>query len=146
MAHAAGVQRQDLILHSVRVSVILADDLGFEGAIPVPGNLDVHLTQLGLDGLLRVAVAVVSGGALRLVRAPATLSTKLLVHLHFHDGLDDVPEHFLHGIHDLRRAGEVLALNIFLQQILRYWLHNLRLLRLECLISFLTQSKIFILS
>ena len=146
LAHAAGVQRQDLILHSVRVSVILADDLGFEGAIPVPGNLDVHLTQLGLDGLLRVAVAVVSGGALRLVRALATLSTKLLVHLHFHDGLDDVPEHFLHGIHDLRRAGEVLALNIFLQQILRYWLHNLRLLRLECLISFLTQSKIFILS
>ncbi len=39
LAHAAGVQRQDLILHSVRVSVILADDLGFEGAIPVPGNL-----------------------------------------------------------------------------------------------------------
>ena len=41
---------------------------------------------------------------------------------------------------------KVLALNVFLQQILRYWLHNLRLLRLECLISFLTQSKIFILS
>ena len=38
-----------------------------EGAVPVPGHLDVHLTQLGLDGLLRVAVAVVSGGSLRLV-------------------------------------------------------------------------------
>ena len=131
LAHAAGVQRQNLILHPVRIPVILADDLGLEGAIPVPGDLDVHLTQLGLDGLLRVAVAVVSGGALRLVRALATLSTKLLVHLHFHDGLDDVPEHFLHGLHDLRRAGEVLALNVFLQQILWYWLHNLRLLVLN---------------
>lgn len=67
LAHTAGVQRQDLILHPVCIPVILADDLRLEGAVPVPGHLDVHLTQLGLDGLLRVAVAVVSGGSLRLV-------------------------------------------------------------------------------
>ena len=67
LAHTAGVQRQDLILHPVCIPVILADDLRLEGAVPVPGNLDVHLAQLGLDGLLRVAVAVVSGGSLRLV-------------------------------------------------------------------------------
>ena len=42
LAHAAGVQRQNLILHPVRIPVILADDLGFEGAVPVPGHLDVH--------------------------------------------------------------------------------------------------------
>ena len=61
LAHAAGVQCQDLILHPVRIPVILADDLGLEGAVPVPGDLDVHLTQLGLDGLLRVAIAVFLG-------------------------------------------------------------------------------------
>ena len=38
-----------------------------------------------------------------------------IIHLNFHDSLDDITEHFLHGRHDLRRAGEVLALNVFLQ-------------------------------
>ena len=51
-----------------------------------------------------------------LLRCPlAPFPAQLLVHFHFHDLLDDIPEHFLHGFHDVSGAGEVLALNILLQ-------------------------------
>ena len=62
LAHAAGVQGQNLVLHAVCIAVIFADDFRFIIALAVSGYLDVDLTQLGLDGLPGVAVAVVGGG------------------------------------------------------------------------------------
>ena len=114
LAHAAGVQRQDLVLHAFGVAVVLADDFRLIAALTVSGNLDVDFAQLGLYGFRGVAVAVVGrGSSLRCTLAP--LPAQLLVHLHLHDLLDDIPEHLLHGVHDFGRTGEVLALNILPQ-------------------------------
>ena len=123
LAHTAGVQGQNLVLHAFGVAVIFADDLRLIVALAVPGNLDVNLTQLCFDGLLRVAISVVGRGAFRVCGTLAPLSAKFLVHLYFHDLLDDIPEHFLHGRHDVGGAGKVLALNILLQKFL-WCVHN----------------------
>lgn len=114
LAHAAGVQGKNFVLHTLGIAVILTDDFRFIAALTVSGNLDVDLPKLRLDGLLGIAVAVVGGGVLRCCPLTA-LPAKLLIHLHLHDLLDDVPEHFLHGVHNVGGAGEVLALNILLQ-------------------------------
>lgn len=42
LAHAAGIQGQNLILHALGVSVIFADDFGLEVPLAVSGNLDVN--------------------------------------------------------------------------------------------------------
>ena len=93
---------------------LLAGNFRFIVTLAVSGNLDVDLAQLGLDGFLRVPVAVV-GRSVLLCCPLAPLPAEFLVHLHFHDLLDDIPEHFLHGVHDVGGAGKVLALNILLQ-------------------------------
>ena len=117
LAHPTGIQRQDLFLHAGRVPVVLADDLRFIRPIAVSGNPDLNLAELRFDSLLRVAVAVVPwlGTLIFRLGALAALTAKLLVHLDFHDCLDDVAEHLLHRLHDLCRAGEVLALDVFFQ-------------------------------
>lgn len=61
-----------------------------------------------------LTVAVI-GGCVFCPSPLAPLLAQLLVHLHFHDLLDNIPEHFLYGFHDISRASEVLALNILLQ-------------------------------
>ena len=114
LAHAAGVQRQNFVFHTLGIAVIRADDFRLEVPLAIPGNLDVDLSQLSLDCFLRVPIAIV-GRSILLRRTLAALPAQLLVHLHFHDLLDNIPEHFLHGFHDVGGAGEVLALNILLQ-------------------------------
>lgn len=62
-----------------------------------------------------LTVAVI-GGCVFCPSPLAPLLAQFLVHLHFHNLLDDVPKHFLHGFYDVDNAGEVLALNIHLHQ------------------------------
>ena len=50
-------------------------------AVPVSRNLDFHLPELGLHGLVRVTVAVV-GRRLGCLRALAALTPKFLVQFH----------------------------------------------------------------
>ena len=115
LAHPAGVQRQDLFFHPIRVPVIFADDLRLIGPITVTGHTDLHLAKLGLHCLSGVAVAVVPGLILRHLRTLAAFPAQFFVHLHFHHLLDHIPEHLLHGLHDLRCAGKVLALDVLFQ-------------------------------
>lgn len=49
------------------------------------------------------------------IRTLASLATKLLIHLHFHNLLDHIVEQFFHGLHDVGGVGKVLTLDIFLQ-------------------------------
>lgn len=85
-----------------------------EIAFPISGPLDIDLPQLGLDRFVRIAVAVI--WKIVFLACPlAAFPPQFLVHLHFHHLLDDIPEHLLHGGHNVCRAGEVLALHILLQ-------------------------------
>ena len=114
LTHSAGIQGKDFVFHALGVTVIFSNDFRLVVALPVPGHPDVDLSKLGLDRLLRIAVAVV-GGAVFTACPLAPFPPQFLVHLHFHHLLDDVTEHLFHSRHDVRRAGEVLALNILLQ-------------------------------
>ena len=60
LAHPAGIQCQNLLFHAVSVAVILADDLRLIGAIAITGYLDVYFTELRLDGLLGITVAIIA--------------------------------------------------------------------------------------
>lgn len=76
-------KRKNFILHALDISVILTDDLQLVIALAISGDLDINFTQLGLDCLLRVAVAVVGRAVFH--GCPLTvLSPQLLVHLHFY--------------------------------------------------------------
>ena len=61
LTHPAGVQGKNLVLHALGVSVILSNDFRLIIAFPVSGHQDVDLPKLGLDRLLRIAIAVVGG-------------------------------------------------------------------------------------
>ena len=111
LAHTAGVQGQNLVFHALGIAVILGNDFRLVVTLPVSGNLDVDLSQLGLNGFLRVTVAVIGRGGFT-VGTLTAFPAQFLVHLHLHDLLDDVPEQFFHGRHDIGGAGEMLALDI----------------------------------
>jgi len=123
LAHSTGVEGQNLIFHAFGIAVIFADDLGLIVALAVSGNLDVDFSQLGLDGLLGIAVAIIGRYIFGVCGSMATLTPQFLIHLHFHDLLNDIPEHIFHGCHDVGGAGEVLALDVLLQKFL-WCVHN----------------------
>ena len=114
LAHPAGVEADDLLLHPVRVPAVLADNLCLEAAVPVPGNLDLYLPQLCLHRLPGVPIAVV-GRRFQRLRSLAALPPQFLVQLYLHGCLNHVPEHLLHCRHDLRGAGEMLTFDILFQ-------------------------------
>lgn len=114
LAHPAGVQGENLVLHSLGIAVILFNDFRLVAAFPVPGHLDVDLSQLGLNRILRIAVAVV--GCCIFSDCPlAAFPPQFLIHFHFHHLLDHISEHLFHGRHNVCRAGEVLTLYMLLQ-------------------------------
>ena len=59
LTHPTGVESQNLFFHPVRIPAVLADDLWLKAAVPIPGNLDVHLAKLCFHCLPRVPVAVI---------------------------------------------------------------------------------------
>ena len=59
LAHPTGVQRKDLFFHPFCVPVVFADDFRLILSLPVSWYLDIHFSQLGLDRLPRVSVAVI---------------------------------------------------------------------------------------
>ena len=105
------IQPQNFLFHPVRIPAVLANDFRLKGSVPVPGDLDIHLSQLGLHRLPGVSVAVV-GRCVGHLRSLAAFPSQLLVQLYLHGGLDYVPEHLFHGGHDLRRAGKMLAFDV----------------------------------
>ena len=111
LAHATGVQGQNLVFHALGIAVILGNDFRLVVTLPVSWHLDVDFAQLGLDGFLRITVAIVGRGGFS-VGALTAFPAQFLVHLHLHDLLDDIPEQFFHGRHDIGGAGEMLALDI----------------------------------
>jgi len=60
---ALGVQGQDLLVEAGQAALVLADELGLEGASAVARDVQRDVAHLTLDGLLGVAVAAVLGGA-----------------------------------------------------------------------------------
>ena len=59
LAHTAGVQDKDLVLHAFSIAVVLSNDFRLVIALAISGELDVNFAQLGLDRLLRIPIAVV---------------------------------------------------------------------------------------
>ena len=59
-AQASGVEREDLLIERRHPTLALLDQLGFEAAVAVPGELDIELTGVALEGLVSMAVAVVA--------------------------------------------------------------------------------------
>src|SRR5699024_9685491 len=114
LAHAAGVQGEDLVLHAFGIAVILSNDFRLVIALAISGDLDVNFAQLSLDSLLRIPVAVIGSSGVP-DYSLAAFSPQFLIHFHFHHLLDHIPEHLFHGSHDLGGAGKVLALHVLLQ-------------------------------
>ena len=51
LAHAAGVQGEDLVLHAFGIAVILSNDFRLVIALAISGDFDVNFAQLSLDRL-----------------------------------------------------------------------------------------------
>ena len=79
-AHAAGVHRDDLVIEAGKATLVLRDQLRFEGPAPVARDLELDLARVRDDRLLAVAVAMV---AARLSATPRArcLALEVLVHL-----------------------------------------------------------------
>src|SRR5262249_47328476 len=60
-AHAAGVERENLLVEARETTLMLGDKLGLKRAQPVAGDSDLDGPTVGLHGLRRVAVARVAG-------------------------------------------------------------------------------------
>ena len=127
LAHPAGIQPQNFLLHAVRVPAVLADDLRLVFSVPIPGYLHIHRSKLGLHSLLRISVSVVSGLIFDTrIRHPLTFFVpQCCVQLTLHHLLQNIPKHFFHGVHDLCGAAEFLAVHVGLQHFLRRLLHNI---------------------
>jgi len=83
--HAAGVQRQDLVVEASPAGLVLGDDLWLKTTVAVTGHFNRHLAELAFEGLLALAVAGVAGGiGYRLVAGVA----KVFGHLGFQRTLD----------------------------------------------------------
>lgn len=55
--HAAGVERHDLVIEARPAGLVLADELGFEGALAVARNVQRPLAELSLERLRAMPVA-----------------------------------------------------------------------------------------
>lgn len=108
LAHVAGVEGQDILLHVIRVPAVLPNNFRLEAAVLVPRPRDFHPSQLGIDSLFRVAVAVV-GRSLSSRRLLTPLPAQFLVQLYLNRSLDNVSEHLPHGFYDL--CGAVFMLS-----------------------------------
>ena len=59
--HAAGVQRQDLVVEAGPAGLVLGNQLRLEAALAVAGHLDRQRAELALERLAAAAVAGVAG-------------------------------------------------------------------------------------
>ena len=48
-SHSPGVKRQNLVVKTPPAGLMLRDELGLKGPMPVPGNLDGQLAQFPLE-------------------------------------------------------------------------------------------------
>jgi hypothetical protein len=60
--HAAGVERDDLVVKAAPAGLVFGDQLGFEGAMAVARHLDGQLTELTLERFAPLAVAGIAAG------------------------------------------------------------------------------------
>jgi hypothetical protein len=59
LAHAAGIQTDNFLLHAIGVTVVFADDLRFVFTVAVARNLDFYLAQLSFYSFFGVTITVV---------------------------------------------------------------------------------------
>ena len=57
--HPARIHRDDLVVEIRKPALVLGNQLGVEGAGPIPRHRKRHLRGAGQDGLLRIAIAVI---------------------------------------------------------------------------------------
>lgn len=60
--HAAGIERENLVVEAPPAGLVLLDDLRIEGAIQVARHFDGQLAELALEFLLAETVARVTSG------------------------------------------------------------------------------------
>jgi hypothetical protein len=83
---ALGAQRDHHRIDALQAALAFADRGRLEGALPVPGHVDLDRADLGEHGLGASAVAgVAANAALRSV----TLVAEMLAHLDLQAGLED---------------------------------------------------------
>jgi hypothetical protein len=61
--HPLRVEAQDLVVEGRQAGLVLAQQLGLEGAVAVPGRVDLDLAVLALELLRGLAVAAIAGVA-----------------------------------------------------------------------------------
>lgn len=67
-AHAAGVQRNDLVVEARKAALILADQRWIETTVSVPRNIKHHPLRARIDRLRARAVTLITSGPFRLIR------------------------------------------------------------------------------
>jgi len=64
LAHAAGVEADDLLVQACQAALVLGYQVRFEGGLAIAGDLERQLPVLALDGLAGVTVTDVAAGGL----------------------------------------------------------------------------------
>src|SRR4051812_23350202 len=116
--HPPGVHPQDLVVETGEPALPPLDQLGLEAPLPIPGHLDVHLAQLGLEGLGAGPVPGVRGATpLRVV----LLVPQVLGHLGLQGPLHQPGRQLLQ---DAVLASQVLRLRVTRQQLIQQLLRE----------------------
>jgi len=100
--HPARVHRQDLVVESVEVALVLGDQLRLEAPVPIARDLDRDLTLTRTHGLLGLAVAAI---ALSLGRRLTGLVAQVLRQLRAHRPVDQSPRQVLEKAVRARHSG-----------------------------------------
>ena len=91
--HSPAIERDDLLLDSGDIPLILGDNLRLELAVPVTGDVNLELPILALELLGGMAVALVGGLHVAfLVLFIAQCRIQLCLHKFLQDVLETIPQ------------------------------------------------------
>lgn len=92
--HSPGIEDEDLVVEAVEATLILADQLRFEGAVSVAWDVHGDLPQVALDGHSRASVSSAAGRVWWLLRqglqfsGGSLLASEVDIHLGIEHGLE----------------------------------------------------------
>jgi len=59
--HASGIEGQDLVIEACPAGLVVPDELRFEGAQVVTGNLNGEFTEIAFEGFATLSVPGIAG-------------------------------------------------------------------------------------